>query len=150
MQPPAVVEHRDVIDDVRPRLLASLVTAPVDRSGFQGAEEALHDRVVPAVCLATHAAVDAVAPEQLAERPAGVLHAVIEVVDQLPLRRPARPQRHLQRPSPRRSPAAATSMGAPGQRSARASEYLRKSPPPADPFPAREAGIPADIASQAR
>jgi hypothetical protein len=42
MQPVAVVEHRDVGDDVGARLLTGLVAAPLDPFGFQGAKEALH------------------------------------------------------------------------------------------------------------
>ncbi len=49
MQPPAVVEHRDVFNDVCPGFLAGLIAAPVDPLGLQGAEEALDHRVIPAV-----------------------------------------------------------------------------------------------------
>lgn len=51
VSPSAVVEHRDVFDNVSPCIFASLVAAPVDSLGHQGAEEALDDRIVPAVSL---------------------------------------------------------------------------------------------------
>ena len=96
MQPLAVVEHRDVRDDVCSGLLAGLLASPVDPLGLQGAEEALDHRVVPTVSFATHATGNAVGLEQFAEGIAGIVHAAIAVEDQLPLWRLAEPQRHLQ------------------------------------------------------
>jgi hypothetical protein len=63
--------------------------APVDPLRLQGAEEALDHRIVPAVFLAAHAALDAMLREQPGEGIAGKLHAAIAMEDPLPLWRPA-------------------------------------------------------------
>lgn len=77
-------------------MIWGLVAAPVDPLGLQSTEEAFDHRVIPAIALATHAALDAMGLEQLAKGLTGVLHAAVRMVDQLSLRRMAPPQRHLE------------------------------------------------------
>jgi len=52
--------------------------------GLQGAEEALHRGVVPAVAATTHAGADASAGEQLPIAAAGVLAAAVGVMEEAP------------------------------------------------------------------
>ena len=59
------------------RFLTTLVAAPVDPLGLQGAEETLDHRVVPAVPLAAHTVLDAVGVEPLVADDA---HHLIHVV----------------------------------------------------------------------
>ena len=56
--PLPIVEHLDVLEDLPGRLLTSSEAAPVYQLTLEGREEALHDRIVPAVALAGHAARD--------------------------------------------------------------------------------------------
>src|SRR5690554_774751 len=96
MQAMAVVEHHDVVDDVAPGLFPCLVTAPMHPLRFQRSKKALHHRIIPAVALPAHAALDTVSLEQQPEGPAGILDTPVRVVDQLPMLRPTAPQRHAQ------------------------------------------------------
>lgn len=88
MQAVAVVEHHDVVDDVAPGLFPCLVTAPMHPLRFQRSKKALHHRIIPAVALPAHAALDTVSLEQQPEGPAGILDTPVRVVDQLPMLRP--------------------------------------------------------------
>lgn len=88
MQPHTVIEYRHVVEDVGTGFLGCLIAAPMDPLELQGAEEALDDRVVLAVPFAAHTALDAMCLRQLPTDLAGILHAAVRMVDQLPLRRP--------------------------------------------------------------
>ena len=50
----AVVEDLNVLEESRPCLLACLEPRPVNHFGLEGAEEAFHRGVVPAVAFAAH------------------------------------------------------------------------------------------------
>src|SRR3954447_3374836 len=54
VDPPTIVIGFDVREHVAPSGLAIGIVALVDELGFQGAEEALHRCIVPAVSLAAH------------------------------------------------------------------------------------------------
>src|SRR5882672_4220751 len=77
-----VVVGLDVFEDgalgVAPVLEGSIAI----ELALEGAEEALHDGVVPAVALATHAARDAVSGEQRPVGVGGVLNAAVGVMHQ--------------------------------------------------------------------
>ena len=59
-----IVEHLDELEDRGPCLGWTGVVDVVDKLGFQGSKEALHDGVVPAVGAPAHGALDAVGIEQ--------------------------------------------------------------------------------------
>src|SRR3954451_22555424 len=63
VQPDAVVERLDVLEDARPRLLARGVPLVVDQLPLQAGEEALDRGVVPALGHPAHAAGDPVPAE---------------------------------------------------------------------------------------
>lgn len=73
MQSPIVIEHHDVIENVLLCLSAGLVVPPLHAFFLQAREEALRDRIVPAVSLAAHAANEAICLEQTPVGFAGVL-----------------------------------------------------------------------------
>src|SRR5205823_14707193 len=77
---PTVVAF-NVGEQVAPRGIAIGVFALVDKFGFQGAEEALHRRVIPAVCLAAHRWGDGGGLQDLAVIAGGVLTAAIRMMD---------------------------------------------------------------------
>ncbi|ANE55998.1 hypothetical protein A1356_05660 [Methylomonas koyamae] len=61
MQAPIVVKIDDIVGHVADGLGVVGILAAPDTLHFQIEKDALHDRVVPAVTLATHAALKAVA-----------------------------------------------------------------------------------------
>src|SRR5208337_2898681 len=95
MQPPSVVEHLDVLEDLPPPLLARLEDPFPDQLGLQGGKERLGARVIPAVAPATHALSYPVLPQMATKRPGAVLHPPIGVQLQIP-RRSAMQQGHQQ------------------------------------------------------
>src|SRR5205823_14855657 len=76
----------NVSKQVAPRGITIGIFALVDKFGFQGAEEALHRRVIPAVCLAAHRWGDGGGLQDLAVITGGVLTAAIRMMDQARLR----------------------------------------------------------------
>src|SRR5881392_241430 len=82
MDPLPIVVAFNVGEQVAPRGIAIGVFALVDKFGFQGAEEALHRRVIPAVCLAAHRWGDGGGLQDLAVIAGGVLTAAIRMMDQ--------------------------------------------------------------------
>ena len=56
MFPAAIEEHLDVADNIAPSLLPCPVQPMVGSFALQTAEESLHNRIVPTVALAAHAA----------------------------------------------------------------------------------------------
>ena len=58
MQALAVVEHGNVFQDVLLGLKAALIVSPLHPLLFQATEETLNHRIVPAVPLTAHAALD--------------------------------------------------------------------------------------------
>lgn len=82
MQSATVVETLDVFKDAASGLLAGLVRFEHVQFGFQGAEEALHHGIVPAVLLAAHAAAHTVLLQQGLVFVGNVLNASIGVHQQ--------------------------------------------------------------------
>jgi len=93
--PLPVVEDLDVLENRRPSLLVRGEVGLVDPLHLQAAEETLRHVVVPAVALATHAALDASGLQQLLGVLAGVLTAPVRVVQQ-PVRRLPALERHVE------------------------------------------------------
>ena len=56
-----VVEHFNVVDDVPPGLFPGFIVGKKYPLCFQAAEETLSNSIVPAISLATHAALHAIA-----------------------------------------------------------------------------------------
>ena len=83
MRPLPVVEDLDVFEDLGTGALACVEGVVADKFLFQGREEALGHRVVPAVALAAHALTHLVAPESAAKGAAGVLRAAVAVEDRI-------------------------------------------------------------------
>jgi hypothetical protein len=77
VQPGGVVEVDDVVGDVVDRFGMIGVIALPDALHLQVQKEAFHDRVVPAVALATHAADQPMIHQQLAMKLAGILAAAV-------------------------------------------------------------------------
>jgi len=75
VDPLPIVVAFNVSEQVAPRGIAIGIFALVDKFGFQGAEEALHRRVIPAVCLAAHRWGDGGGLQDLAVIAGGVLTA---------------------------------------------------------------------------
>src|SRR5439155_10960078 len=94
MPPPLVVEPLDVVEHIPPRLGPRAIGAMVDQLGLERLEEALDHRVVPAVAPPAHAGPDPVAREERLIGRAGILTALIRVVQQPPRRPPRRPGHH--------------------------------------------------------
>src|SRR5437773_4254248 len=90
MPPPLVVEPLDVVEHIPPRLGPRAIGAMVDQLGLERLEEALDHRVVPAVAPPAHAGPDPVAREERLIGRAGILTALIRVVQQPPRRPPLR------------------------------------------------------------
>ena len=65
--------HGDVVDDIRSRLIPSLIVPPVDPFRLQPPKETLRHTIVPTVAFSAHAADDAMGLEQALEFMAGVL-----------------------------------------------------------------------------
>ena len=76
----AVVEALDVLEHILLGFVACQVPGTVHALSFQQTEEALNDRIVVAVAASTHAALDAVLVELIAEVIAGVLGAAVRVM----------------------------------------------------------------------
>lgn len=88
-----IVEPLDVVEHVCAGLVAGAVGPSPDALGLERGEEALHRRVVPDVSRAAHGACDAMIGHQALEGLAGILAALIRVVQQL-LRSTSAPDRH--------------------------------------------------------
>src|SRR6266568_1756910 len=84
MPPPLVVEPLDVVEHIPLRLGPRAIGAMVDQLGLERLEEALDHRVVPAVAPPAHAGPDPVAGEERLIGRAGILTALIRVVQQPP------------------------------------------------------------------
>jgi hypothetical protein len=98
MQTHAVVEADDVVSDVIGGLAVIGVIALPDAFHFEVQEEALHDRVVPTITFAAHAAHQAVLRQQRLMQRAGVLAATVRMHDQARCRLPLH-NGQLQRPA---------------------------------------------------
>ena len=59
MQPLAIVEHLDVIEQSGLGLLACCKPGPVNALRFQGSEEALHGGIIVTIALPAHGGIDA-------------------------------------------------------------------------------------------
>src|SRR5687768_3347460 len=77
-----VVEALDVVEDHRPGLAAGCGQLAVEAFGLEGRPEGLHRRVVVAVAAAAHARADTETGELGGEVAAGVLAALVAMVDQ--------------------------------------------------------------------
>ena len=82
MAPLRVVEKFNVVEHVGAGLIAGSVDLACRAFGFQRREEAFHGGIVPDVARAAHAAGDAIIGHELLERLAGVLAALVRVVQQ--------------------------------------------------------------------
>ena len=91
-----VVEHLDVVEDVRTCFVVVDVDAPLDAFAFEQLEEALGNGVVVTVTATTHAADDLVCLQEGLPVFAGELAALIRVQQQTGLRL-APPHRSEQR-----------------------------------------------------
>ena len=67
--------------DLRPRLCSGLVILVIDKLSLEGAEEALHRSVDPAVALATHALMKSIAFQHISVFLSGVLNALVGMQD---------------------------------------------------------------------
>lgn len=90
-----IVEPLNVIEHIGPGFIAGSVDLSICTLGLQRGEEAFHGGIVPAVAPATHAALDSLVREQLLKRLAGVLAALVGVMQYGRLR-PTSPNRHQQ------------------------------------------------------
>ena len=77
-----IVGAFDPVNDVEPRFGTGFVAELMDALDFQGLEEALHRRIVPAVGPATHRLLHPEILEQLPVAITGVLTAAIRMHDQ--------------------------------------------------------------------
>ena len=75
VDPPSIVIAFDVREQIAPCGRAIGVVALMHEFGFQGAEEALHRGIVPAICLAAHRLRDGGGLQDLAVVAGGVLAA---------------------------------------------------------------------------
>ena len=82
VDPRTIVIAFDISEQVAPRAIAIWVFAVVDELGFEGAKEALHWRIVPAVRLAAHRLGDGGSLQDIAVVAGGVLAAAIGMMDQ--------------------------------------------------------------------
>jgi hypothetical protein len=73
MSPPAVVEQFDIFEHLVAGVSSSTPPAPIDQFDFERGEKAFRHRVVPAIAVTAHAALDAVYRQQLLIVVAGVL-----------------------------------------------------------------------------
>ena len=90
-----IVEHFHVVEDRPSRLLAGLELVAMNELAFQGREEALDDRVIPAVSTPSDAARDLPSTEFLLVVVTRVLRSTIRMMQQLGFRIPL-PQRHAE------------------------------------------------------
>ena len=72
-----VVEHLNEVEDVCPSFVSGFVPGAKHCFDFQGGEEALHRRIVPALATATHTAGSPLIGQQSLEVFAGVLATLI-------------------------------------------------------------------------
>lgn len=93
--PLRIVKPLDVVEDICARLAACPIGFSPDPFGFQRKEEALHRSVVPDISGSAHRACDALISNQPLERLAGVLAALVRVVQKFFRSAPA-PDRHDQ------------------------------------------------------
>src|SRR5258705_10421886 len=82
MTPGRIVEPLDVVEHIRSGLVSCPIGFAAGTLGLQRREEALHRRVVPDIAGSAHAADDSAVGHQLLELQAGVLAALIGVVQQ--------------------------------------------------------------------
>src|SRR4051794_622570 len=90
-----IVEPLDIVEHIRPGLVSGAIYFASGPLGLQRREEALHRRIVPDVAGSAHAADDAAVDHQPLELLAGVLAALIGVMQQL-IRLATPPDRHQQ------------------------------------------------------
>jgi hypothetical protein len=69
----------------------------MDPFGFERAKEALDHSVIPTIALATHAACHPIRLQQAPKHPAGILRALIRMMQPLISGRLPAPQRHPER-----------------------------------------------------
>src|SRR3954452_7998085 len=79
VDPPPIVVAFDVREQITPRGLAIGIIALMDQLRFQGAEEAFHRRVIPAICLAAHRLRDGGGLQDLAVVAGGILTATVRM-----------------------------------------------------------------------
>src|SRR4051812_44555736 len=103
MPPAPIVEDFDIFEQCCFGLPPGAELCSMNKLRFERAEERFHRCIVIAVALAAHGDLDAVAVEDLAIRPAGVLDATIGMVDEA-LRWSAMLDRHHQRVLAQRTP----------------------------------------------
>ena len=82
MQPFVVIESHDIVSDIRRGFLMVCIVLVPDALHFEIEEEALHDGVIPAICLSAHACQQGMAFEQGAMFFAGILAPSIGMNDQ--------------------------------------------------------------------
>lgn len=82
MPTPGIVKPLDVIEHIRFGLIPGLVVSPVGAFNLECREKAFHSGVIPTVVTATHAAGHTVFSEQVLELFAGVLAALIRMMQQ--------------------------------------------------------------------
>src|SRR5215471_7899625 len=87
VDPPPIVVAFDIGDQVAPGGIAIGVFALVNEFGFQSAEETLHRRIVPAVCLAAHRLDDRGGLQDVAVVAGGVLPGWAQMIVATPRRR---------------------------------------------------------------
>src|SRR6266545_7673045 len=86
-----IVEGLQVVEDRRSQFLPRLPTMPLEELELQSREERLGQAVVEAVADGPHGPEQAGCPQAPAERPRGVLAAVVGVADGLHLGRASSP-----------------------------------------------------------
>src|SRR5215212_10038444 len=80
MQAASIVPAFQELEYVGPGFIARQVVALLDELALQRGIEALHRRIVPAIALAAHRAMDAVLPQSLAVLVGCKLHPAVRVV----------------------------------------------------------------------
>ena len=80
MPPRGIVEALDVVEHVGFRLLSGAIRFARGSLGLERGEEAFHCRVVPHIARATHAAGETLIRQEPLEQFAGVLAALIRVM----------------------------------------------------------------------
>src|SRR3977135_1439299 len=80
MTPDRIVEPLDIVEHIRPGLVSGVIDFARGALGLQRREEALHRGVVPHIAGPAHAANDAAVGHQPLELLAGVLAALIGVM----------------------------------------------------------------------
>ena len=80
MQSLSIVERLQILKDRLSSLRSALIGLPIDTLRFEGAEEALHERVVIAISFAAHAHQDPIVGQQLLIGSRSLLTATVGMV----------------------------------------------------------------------